>query len=159
MHKKILLLCLISTTFLFAGNIAKKDMLKASIVKLIEKTSRLEKRVTLLEKELLQKSKDIKKIVYLPNARKYKEMDVKDPLFFIPQNKSFIRTLPYPKADKVGIAINSEQYKVTQLACYKKIGFWGKTQSGWIYISNSKYGKLVDNQGNFLPNNYQYWCK
>jgi len=162
MYKKLLLIYLISSTLLIAKDISKEDVLKASIVKLINITDRLEQRVLVLEDELLQKQVkqiDPEKIIYLPNGRKYKKMDAKTRSFFIPKNKSFIRVLPYPKADKVGMATSNKQYKITELACYKEIGFWGKTQYGWVYISNSKYGKLVDNKWNSLPKNYQYWCK
>jgi len=162
MYKKLLLICFVASALLNAKDISKEDMLKASIVKLIDITEKLEKRVSILEKELQQvqlKEKVFKNIVYLHNGRKYKEMGVKTPSLFIPKNRSFIRALPYPKADKVNIAVSSKQYQITQLACYEKVGFWGKTQSGWIYISNPKYGKLIDNKDNYLPKDYDYWCK
>lgn len=162
MYKKLLLICFIGSTLLIAKDINQDDMLKASIVKLINITNKLEKRVLILENELQQKQvrqTDTEKIIYLPNGRKYKEMNIKIPSFYIPQNKSFIRVLPYPKATKVGIATSNKQYAITELACYIKIGFWGKTQSGWIYISNPQYGKLLDNNGKRLPQNYKYWCK
>lgn len=158
MYKKLLLACFMSLTLLTAKEISKEDMLKASVVKLIDITNKLEKRVLALESELLQKQQNDEKIVYLPNARKYKERNVNSLLFFIPSNKSFIRTLPYPSAGKIGIATSDKEYRITKLACYKKIGFWGKTKAGWIYISNSKYGKLVENKKDSSPMSYNYWC-
>lgn len=161
MYKKLLLICFISSTLLIAKDISKEDILKASIVKLINITDKLEKRVLVLENELLQKQANqinSEKIIYLPNARKYKGIHVETSLFFIPKNRSFIRVLPYPEANKISIATSNNEYKITELACYKEIGFWGKTQLGWIYISNSKYGKLVNGNGAPLSNSYNYWC-
>jgi len=162
MYKKLLFICFIGSTLLFAENVNKEDMLKASIVKLINITDKLERRVHVLENKLQQqktKQAYIQKFVYLPTGRKYKKMGVKTPSFFAPKHKSFIRVLPSPKANKVDIATSNKQYRITKIACYKDIGFWGKTQSGWIYTSNSKYGKLVNDKGHYLPKSYKYWCK
>lgn len=145
MCKKFLLISIVGSTLLFAQNVNREDMLKASIVKLINITSKLSQRVTVLENAL--------------HIRKYKKVGVKNPSFYMPRINSFIRVLPYAKAKKVGFTRHSKEYKITELACYKNIGFWGKTRLGWVYISNPRYGKLVDDKGNRLPENYQYWCK
>ena len=53
---------------------------------------------------------------------------------------------------------NSVIVEIQKISC-KDNNYWGYAQNGWIYISNPKYGKLIDEKGNRLPMNYNFWCK
>jgi len=156
MCRKFLLICFISSTLLFSKGINNDDMVKASIVKLINITDKLEKRMTVIENKLQEKQP--KQISALHIKKEIGEINVETPSFFIPKNVSFIRIFPHAKAHKVAFAKHKNQYKFTKIVCYENIGFWGKVKSGWIYISNPKYGKIVDDKGRNISQDYHYWC-
>ena len=146
MYKKISFLVVFLITCANATNITK-----ASISKLIDRSYMLEKRVKLLEE----------KVAYLTKNKielKTQRSNILENTFYIPRRSGFIREAPYKKAKAIAIA--NKKVQILKIFCRDKYDiFWGKSNKGWIYIANPKYGKIVDANNNTLGQDYIKWCK
>ena len=145
MYKKAILLILLFLTWANAT-----DITKAAISKLIDRSYILEKRVNLLEKEVaILKKQNVTETI--------KSSLLKD-TFYLPRNASFVRKAPFKEAKKVAIA--NKKTQIFEIFCSNKNDiFWGKSNRGWIYISNPSYGTIEDNNNNIIDKQDTIkWC-
>ena len=133
----------------------QKFLVKKAILKLIKENKTLAKRVSKLEETVNALNNNT-----ILHKKTYTEYNI-NPFFFKSEVKSFIRRNHFvSKFNKRAITKKGNRYLVKRVACYKGVGFWGKTIKGWIYISNPKYGKFVSKETNLtLPMSYKTWCK
>jgi len=143
MISRISILIILLTTFVNASDIAK-----ASISKLIDRSYMLEKRVKLLEE----------KVAYLTKYNikaEAKKSGVLQNIFYVPKKSGFVRKAPYKKAKAIAIA--NKKTQIFKIFCRKNHNIvWGKNSEGWIYISNPRYGEIVNDNNISI---YKIWCK
>lgn len=146
MYKKAILLILLFLTWANAT-----DITKAAISKLIDRSYMLEKRVKFLEKKVAILSKN--EIIL-----KAKKESVLENTFYIPSKSGFIRKAPYKRSKAVAIA--NKKIQISKIFCSNRHNvFWGKSNRGWIYISNPRYGTIVDSNSKIIEEQTRTkWC-
>ncbi|WP_457748593.1 hypothetical protein [Sulfurimonas sp.] len=109
----------------------QNNIVKQAIVRLIEQNSALKIKVDGLEKRV-------------DGLLGHYQVKQKDSLFYIPFKKSWIREYASSNSKKLSISVTGKKYKILAIAKIAKQIMWGRTNEGWIYISNPHYGQIVD---------------
>lgn len=137
------------------------EMLKKAIIKLIQTNAKLEARVENLEKSLA-KIESNQQSAIVPHEKgnsssaTYQE---KSSYFFTSKANLSVRESPSLKAQFIRSLKPNDKVQINEINCKsKEMGFWGKTNQGWIYLANPNYGELTDKAGKKLSQDFMFWC-
>ena len=141
-----------------ADTLSSDELQKKAILKLIQENKEMEKRIISLELKVSElESKNSKALVSVEG----KKADIKkEPkAYFTPHILSTVREQPTSTSKYLLSIKNTKGHEIYEIKCKgKDVGYWGKIDEGWVFISNPDYGSLSDSQGNKLSQDYTKWC-
>lgn len=159
---KRLLLLLSLCAFLQADSY--DDIQKKAIVKLIKESAELKERIAVLEKKMSEYEFEKSKISVTALQSSKQEMQIKKerdkPLFFYVSKVTLsVREEPSVGAQYIHSVQKGDKVAIFALNCKSKESeYWGKSNRGWLYLSNKKYGYLINDNGNKVSGDYSHWC-
>lgn len=177
MYKKIsILFVLLSCALIAQDNFDisikydKKEIQNKAIVKLIDSNLDLKKRVSRLEQQISNLSKNIADNIKMASTNTEaipilglsKPKKLESVIFYQPHRHQNVRMAPFGSAKLVFIAKNPEVFQIEEIYCKsdKRNGFWGKIKDdkGWLYIASTKYGQILDTDSKIMSIAYDKWC-
>ena len=146
--------CIGMISSVYADTHSSEELQKKAIIKLIQENKEMEKRIAALEYKVSElELKNNKPSV--ANELKKVEMKKDVKAYFTPHILSTVREQP-TSTSKYLLSIKSTKgHEILEIKCKgKDVGYWGKIDEGWVFISNPEYGTLTDTAGNKLSQEY-----
>lgn len=141
-----------------ADTLSSDELQKRAILKLIEENKEMGKRIISLELKVSElESKNNRVLVGSESKKVDSKKETK--AFFTPYILSTVREQPTSTSKYLLSIKNTKRHEIYEIKCKgKDIGYWGKIDEGWVFISNPDYGTLTDSIGSKLSQDYSKWC-
>ncbi len=149
--------CIGMISSVYADTHSSEELHKKAILKLIQENKEMEKRLITLEQKVAELDVKNKQISVVTGKKLTEKKDTKT--YYTPHILSTVREQPTSTSKYLLSIKNTKRHEIYEINCKgKEIGYWGKIDEGWVFISNPNYGTLTDSVGSKLSQDYSKWC-